>query len=80
MTVHVATAPVPTVWQLWSKKPEPLVVSGKLPIGVTAEPDEMSVMVTSHVEAVFTMTGGVHVIAALVDLPRMAMVIMMLLF
>lgn len=77
--MHVVTAPVPAVWQLWSKKPEPLVVSGKLPIGVTAGAGDVSVMVTLHVDAVPTVTGVVHVMVALVDLPAMAMVTMILL-
>ena len=81
--MHVATAPeAPEAasWQLGPKKPEPLVVNGKLPVGVTAGAGEVSVMMTLHVDAVFTMTGVVHVIVAVEDLPAMAMVIMVLLF
>ena len=78
--MHVATAPEPASWQLGPKKPEPLVVNGKLPVGVTAGAGEVSVMMTLHVDAVFTMTGVVHVIVAVEDLPAMVMVIMVLLF
>jgi hypothetical protein len=57
---------------LGPKKPEPLVVSGKLPVGVTAGTGEVSVMVTLHVDAVPTVTGVVHVMVAVVDLPGIA--------
>ena len=63
---------MPASRQLGPKKPEPLVVSGKLPVGVTAGTGEVSVMVTLHVDAVFTMTGVEHVMVAVVDLPGIA--------
>lgn len=72
--MQVATAPVPTSRQLGPKKPEPLVVSGKLPVGVTAGGGEVSVMVTLHVDAVPTVTGVVHVMVAVVALPGIAKV------
>ena len=70
--MHVATAPEPASWQLGPKKPEPLVVNGKLPVGVTAGAGEVSVMMTLHIDAVPTMTGVVHVMVAVVDLPGIA--------
>jgi len=63
---------VPASRQLGPKKPEPLVVSGKLPVGVTAGRGEVSVMVTLHVDAVSTVMGVVHVMVAVVDLPGIA--------
>ena len=63
---------MPASRQLGPKKPEPLVVSGKLPVGVTAGTGEVSVMVTLHVDAVPTVTGVVQVMVAVVDLPGIA--------
>ena len=70
--MHAEIAPVPASRQLGPKKPEPLVVRGKLPVGVTAGRGEVSVMVTLHVDAVPTVTGVVHVMVAVVDLPGIA--------
>jgi len=64
---------------LGPKKPEPLVVSGKLPAGVTAGAREVSVMMMLHVDAVPTVTGVVHVIVAMMDLPAIAKLSILLL-